>query len=136
MKLNKDKAVVVDSLHDLRSAIQEFLPGYVEKNPEVKAIIQSEGKNYQVNATPNCTYKQMLLEGFTILKKRVEAEERNKGKTVPIQPINTGGRMWLDDLIRQRLGGIRDGLRVKWTLTEGVFFFDPFTGQITRCSSS
>ena len=42
--------------------------------------------------------------------------------------------MWLDDLIIRRLGGVRDGLRVKWDIAEGVFYFDPYTGTLSKCS--
>jgi len=131
MRLTDDQTVIVETLGDIKAAIQEFLvPG---ESVTVEGTIKSGGKTWQVEAPAECDYKTMLKEGFEIVKTRLEAKERNTGQSeLGIDPISVDGHMWLDDLITRRLGGVRDGLRVRWDLAEGTFFFDPFTSKLVK----
>lgn len=134
MRLNKQNTVIVETIGDIRRVVQEFLPSVSENNPVVTKKIMADGKTYEVSAPTSCTYKEMLLEGFTILKKRYDAMEKIKERVQNnvTQPISMDGHMWLDDLISRRLGGKRDGLRVKWDVKDGTYYYDPFTGKLTK----
>lgn len=134
MKLDESSVVVADTLYNIKQAIKEFIPNDAEIL-EVSATIESEGQTWQLTAPAGASYQEMLIEGFDIVKKRLEAMAKPRETELNIEPVNIDGRMWLDDLITRRLGGTRDGLRVKWDITEGVFYFDPYTGTLTtECS--
>lgn len=134
MRLDNHNVVVVESVADIQRAIQEFLPGKKE-NPVVRATMRVGGKDVTLTAPTDLTYRDMLIEGLTIIKKRMEAIAKAPAD-IPLNPFNIDGHMWVDDLIKRRLGGIRDGVRVKWALKDGTYFFDPFTGTLTKCSDT
>lgn len=140
MRTDNEHVVIIETLGDIKKAIQEFLPGHKEENPVVEAEFRDDqGRKISVSAPTGCTYREMLIEGFNIVKTRIEIMEKCKEKAEGsgIQPIQIDGHMWLDDLITRRLGGKRDGLRIRWDLQEGSYFFDPFTGKLTKgCSDS
>jgi len=134
MKLDDSYVVTVETLSDVKQAIQEFMPGD-RPLPEVSATIEAEGKTWQLSAPAGASYREMLIEGFDIVKKRLDAMEKVRDTELGIEPINVNGHMWLDDLIVRRLGGVRDGLRIKWIIAEDTFYFDPYAGTLTKCSS-
>jgi len=133
MKINADQIVTVNTLSDIKSAIQEFLPSSTTA-PEVHSTIKAEGKTYKLSAPTSCGYRDMLIEGFGIVKKRLEAKNPSQNAELGIDPVSVDGHMWLDELIGRRLGGKRDGVRVRWDVVEGTFYFDPFSGKLTKCS--
>ena len=137
MRTNAESVVIVETLNDIKRVIQEFVPGSQQQNPEVHATIVAENKTYELSAPTGCAYRDMLIGGFNIIKKRSEIDEQRKEVEthLNINPINISGHMWLDDLISRRLAGTRDGLRVKWEIEEGTFFFDPFTGKLSKCTA-
>jgi len=126
--------VVVKTLSDIKQAIREFMPGDRPLH-EVNATVKADGKTWQLSAPAGASYREMLIEGFDVVKKRLEVLEKARDTELGIEPININGHMWLDDLIVRRLGGVRDGLRVKWDISDGTFYFDPYTGTLTKCSS-
>ena len=68
-----------------------------------------------------------LLEGFELVKKRRTFNEKvDSGLDVDKMFI------WVDAMIKQRLDGKREGLRVVWNIPEGKFEFDPWTKQLTK----
>ena len=134
MKLDDSYVVTVETLNDVKQVIQEFMPGDCPL-PEVSATIKAEGKIWQLSAPAGASYREMLIEGFDIVKKRLNAIEKVRDTELGIEPISIDGHMWLDDLIVRRLGGMRDGLRVKWIIAEDTFYFDPYAGTLTKCSS-
>ena len=132
MRLDERNIVIVETLGDIKSVIQEFTSPS-DDPVTVDATIRSNNKEFKVSAAAECDYPAMLKEGFGIVKRRLDAIEKHKGDGIGINPISVGGKMWLDDLITRRLGGERDGTRVRWDLKEGTFFFDPFDGKLTKC---
>lgn len=132
MRLNEQHTVIVENLFDIQQAVSEFLPGHEEKAPEVSVKLVSDGKTYDLKAQCGCTYRELIITGFDIVKKRLEAMSKERVTELGIEPINVDGHMWLDDLISRRLGGVRDGLRVKWSLPGGTFYFDPYSGKLTK----
>lgn len=133
MKISEDNTVVVNNLLDIKRVIHEFLPNAKEENVEVHTKVESNGKKYDLSAPVDCNYRSMLMEGFSILKKRMQVKHVEKVSNINVDPVNVEGRMWLDDLIERRLGGVRDGLRVRWDLRDGTYYFDPFDGKLMKC---
>ena len=137
MRLNADQTVIVETLADIKHVITEFIPGCESKNPDISVVMSVDNITYKLSAPTNCSYKDMLNDGFEIIKRRLDAKNKNLDKiSLGIDPISAEGHMWLDDLIVRRLGGVRDGLRIKWQLKEGTFFFDPFTGKLTESQNA
>ena len=132
MKLDESYVVVVKTLSDIKQAIKEFTPDDAEL-PKVNATIESDGKTWQLSAPAGASYREMLIEGFDIIKRRLEILEKPRDTELNVEPINIDGHMWLDDLIERRLGGVRDGLRVRWDITDGTFYFDPYSKRLTKC---
>ena len=94
------------------------------------------------------TLYQLLISGLEVVKKRMmaikqindalkvaeEAEEE-----VPVQNMQVWDidriKFNVDDLIRRKLGGKRQGLRVRWELPEGVFEFDAYEKKVYKVDS-
>jgi len=68
-----------------------------------------------------------LLEGFELVKKRQVFNERT-GSGLDVDQMH----FWVDDLIKQRMGGKRKGNAIAWDLPEGKFQFDPLTKQLAK----
>lgn len=85
--------------------------------------------------------RKTLIDSFEIVRTRIEANAKLK----EIDPDDFGGYEpaqlkiqesfpSLDNFIRRRMGGEREGLRIKWTLKGIAYFFDPWTGELKRDS--
>jgi hypothetical protein len=91
------------------------------------------------------TLYQLLISGLEVVKKRMAAIEQIKDvikeaeeaqEDVPVQNM----QIWdidrikfnVDDLICRKLGGKRQGLRVRWELLEGIFEFDAFEKKLYK----
>lgn len=92
--------------------------------------------------------RDMLVEGLTIIKKRVELSVKMQESGEPIEvngvemrPAQIGngikGNTWVDPLIRQWLGGFRDGTTICWDLNDGyIYRYDIFTHRLTRTAKT
>lgn len=127
------KLVTVTTSYDIRRVIQEFIqpPKTDSISTEFEALDES-GKKFKKVLTMSVEgdYRTLLIKGLTTIRNRMEAIQKfgDVGRKV----FNIDGHSWVDDLIARRLGGKRDGLRVRWDLSEGTYFFDPFTGKLTK----
>lgn len=130
---NNDGSVCVKSLLDIREVIKNVMPGTESKTgPDVKAEFVENGKKIMVSApSKGSNDRDLLMQGFDAVKARMEVIARVEGNS--LSPVNIDGRMWLDDFLKRRLGAVRDGLRAKWEISEGIFMFDPYTGKLTKC---
>lgn len=83
--------------------------------------------------------RKTLIDSFNVVRARTEASQ----KLQKIDPDDFGGyepaplKIYesfpsLDSFIRKRMGGERDGLRIKWILNGVTFYFDPWTGELKR----
>lgn len=126
-----DGTPIIRCVDDIKEVIKDFLPGSAQSDQQISTTMESDGHKYNVsvdlkNQDPKC----QLIEGFDIVKRRLEVLEKlgnNKNA-----PITVDGHMWLDDLIRMRMGGSRDGLRVKWVIRSDTYLFDPYTGKLFK----
>jgi hypothetical protein len=127
----KVEVVQVHSLHDIRRVVSGLLAPVTA--PPVQTTMNAldpQGNTVQVklSAPTDCDYVALLKKGFDTLKARHEARAANP------RLVMVDGHMWLDDLIQRRLGGKRDGLRIRWDVPEGTFYFDPFSQKLTKAS--
>ncbi len=129
IRLKDDGTVLINSETDILECIKEFLPSDKEQTT-MSTNIMINGQRKKLVAKTNMSNRGMLMEGFDIIRARLEAKEKYGEGMVPV--FNTEGRMWLDDLIARRLGGVRDGLRVKWDIGQVSYFFDPYDGRLTK----
>ena len=127
--LNEDGSVCVTTLDHIRSIIKEFLPGTESVVRTTTTEIPVDGKNYKITVPVHgANSRDLLIEGFTLIRNRMEVFD--KVEDGQLSPVDLGGKMWVDDLIKRKMGGVRDGLKVIWELKEGIFKFDPFTGKL------
>jgi len=139
LKLNEDGTVVVKTEQDIFEAIKSFIPSDVnDVISDTTTRIVIDGVVRKLVAKTGLSNRGMMIEGFDIVKSRIEAAEKYEsgiplfGNCEKTKIFNIEGKMWLDDLITRCLGGKRDGLRVRWDLAEGVYFFEPYTGKISK----
>jgi hypothetical protein len=109
--------------------------------------VQADGKTetYAVSAdTKSKSKRDMLIEGLSILRKRAEHAEQAvamqeevevNGRIITPPKLGSGtvGHIWVDPLIKQWLGGQRDGTIVYWDLDDGFRYkYDIFQHKLTR----
>lgn len=133
------KTVTVGSLYDIRRIISEFSSVVKPSTTAVKTIMpgfdnQGRPVNFQVEAPLDCDYQSLLKQGMDMLKRRAEIIEKAGSRANRL--IAMDSRTWVDNLIERRLGGRREGLRIRWEVPDGVFYWDPTTGKLTQCTPS
>jgi hypothetical protein len=114
-KFNELKDVSVKTHGDLKEAIKPFLDD-------------------------NSSIRKLLIEGMDIAKRhkeyfekvKVEIDEAEFGGYVPAYPTSDKHFLWVDLLIKKRLDGKRDDLKIGWSLPEGNFEFDPWSKTLTK----
>lgn len=143
--------VEVRSINDIKRIVSEFDPA---KNPEAEVVplsTQLEVKDgnktsvYAVSAdTKSKSKRDHLLEGLTMIQKRIDSEnEIDKltqateinGRVVKPPKLGSGvdGHTWVDPLIRQWMGGSREGTIIYWDLEDGYRYkYDLFKHKLTR----
>ena len=133
------KGVEISTSYDIRKAITAFMPRKVAEeamiSTQFEAVEGESGKKVMMNLTAplGCDYYTQFMAGMNTLKTRVDAIAKH-GENAR-KALMVDGHAWVDNIIKTRLGGKREGLRVRWDISEGIFFFDPFTGKLTKCES-
>ena len=128
---NADGSVLITSLNDIREVVGDFMPGKEDMPTKISAEFMIDSKKVvAVSSVEGISPRESLVEGFSILKKRMDVVKHLEEGA--LSPVCVEGHMWLDDLIRYRMGGKRDGLKVRWDLSDGSYKFDPFTGKLTK----
>jgi hypothetical protein len=107
----------------------------VKPPQDVTATIMStddSGKKIvqEVHAKNESDYRSLLVDGFQALKKRQEVLDKYGDKAKTLVSIDRRG--WIDELVEKRFGAVRDGLRMKWEVSDGVYFYDPLTHKLTK----
>ena len=80
-------------------------------------------------------HRKAIEDGFNEIKKKIEAEKiieqdiENYDKFKPVKPKFTE-KHWIDNFIIESLGGKRDGLTVTWRISNKIYIWDPFTGEL------
>lgn len=145
------KPPVVRTFDDIKRLVAELEPS---RNPKQAPIPLSttmtaseDNKNvtYQVSAsTKSKSKRDILVEGLDIIKARMdsagqiaELQEAIEVNGVPMRPAQLGysiaGTSWVDPLIKQWLGGYRDGTLICWKLSDGyIYRYDIYEHKLKR----
>lgn len=145
------KPTVITNLTDLRMLINSLVErGNVDSiNIETKIEYTDEQTRKRaidnVSASINSTsLLDMLKSGMRLVKQRQESmakisEAINKAKETD-DTFDTAMRSWdvnnfkfnVDTIIERKLGGKRNGHRIKWVIPEGIYELDPFSMKLFR----
>lgn len=139
--------ISIRSVTDIRNAIAPFIKNVKQDKVEVKGDIswteedQSGNKvTHTVTASAvneDVSLKELLIAEFTKVKNKKETWDKIQSAlaedaysaTLPIANIDDM-YMSVDNIVRHRLAGKREGLTVVWRLGDKKFVFDPFTSEL------
>ena len=144
--------VIVKNVNDIKRVIAEFDPNKNANHSPLplSAVMEAENEGgkkvqYNVSATTRSKSKrELLLEGFDLIKTRVEKgiEIQNStqdfevnGKTFKPAKLqnNIDGVSWIDPLIKQWTGGARKELLIAWDIGDGYEYrYDIYAHSFTR----
>jgi hypothetical protein len=141
------KPIVVSSLSDIKMVIGHLLGGK-EQSPPIKLATEltwtEEGKNQkqQVSVSSESTsLYDLIITGFDVIKKRIEAfqkvkaaveKARKQDEDIPNMDVwsTDKAKFNVDYLIQRRLGAKRNGLRIRWEVSEGIFEYDIYENKL------
>jgi hypothetical protein len=89
----------------------------------------------------NTSPRAMLIEGLEIVKKRIDFQTASRELYDQIESSHWKSSnlfdmdinktfFWVDSLIKNRLGGVRYNLCVRWSIKDETYEWDPFTGDL------
>ncbi len=145
------KPAEVRTFDDIKRLVAELDP---KRNPHQANVPLSttltaneDNKNviYKVDAhTRSKSKRDMLVDGLDIIKTRMESaariaelQEEVEVNGVVMKPARLGyqteGTSWVDPLIKQWLGGYRDGFVICWNLSDGyTYLYDIYQHKLYR----
>lgn len=140
--------VTATSVADVVILVAEFAPAKVpnvimETTMEAADHGGSRLVNYKVTAeVPAVTRRQMLLDGLTVVKRHLDAEQGMtkrreaivvNGVEITAAAVAIADRQFaVDKLIRRWFGARRDGIYVRWDLRDGAYFYDVWTHKLFK----
>ncbi len=140
--------VTIKTLHDIRKAIAPFTKEVKPGKPiEIKGDItwteeDQNGKSVQHTVTASAVnedvnLKEFLIAEFTKVKNKKETWDKlqhallEDAYSVTLPSANIDDMyMSVDNIIKHRLAGKREGLTIVWNLGPTKVIFDPFTGEL------
>ena len=154
-KLNPNilNPVEVHSIEDIKRLVAQLDPSANPRHSMVPigatlTAQDNSGKSqtYSVSApTRSKNKREMLIEGFDIIKTRIEAEQTTNTLEVEVNGVamktptlgtSSRSRTWIDPLIAQWLGGYRDGIYICWNLNDGfIYKYNIYEHKLTRTES-
>lgn len=136
------KPVVIRCVNDIKKAIIPFTKEVNDGKVELVQTVEwkDEGKksSAQVSAySSDVSMRKMLLDGFEQVKQQEQMlsnlhdvlDDDEYAPTLPKANINDVP-MKVDQIIKHRLGGKRDGLTVIWEVNNKKVVFDPYTKEL------
>lgn len=147
--------VSVSTMTDIKAVVSRFDPAKNKSQGTIPLTTRltgsdSEGnqQTYQVTAdTKSKSQRDMLIEGLDIIRKRIDAETEaeNSEEVLTIngremKPASLGSGVhshsWVDPLIKQWMGGRREGIKIYWELADGYRYeYDIYGHKLTRFSN-
>lgn len=120
-----------------KSKIPEIPDKIVQSESELREMLKTYMPGSEAHA------RKTLMDGFEAIRHKMEAEESIQ----EIDPEDFGGYLpapltinaaisTLDNFIKKRLGGEREGLTIKWRIGDSGWVFDPWTGTLSRSDGS
>ena len=147
---NAFKPITINNLEEIKTLVSEMLNRRdSNQNVHVKADLkwteESQTKSSEITTiSEDVSLYKLLVDGMKHVKKWMELLDTTRKATqklddaegIPphiLQVWNIDRMKFnVDNLIRNRLGGSREGLRVRWKIQEGIFEFDPFTTKFFK----
>ena len=143
--------ITVSDLDGVKRAILPFTMEQHNKDIDISAQLEwtedgKKRKGFVKAISRDLTAKQLLVEGFFLVKTRMELAGKMKEAAEledddeDLLPERLKWELFdidsqyfhVDALIRRELGGFRKGLRVRWDIKEGTFEFDPFECKLYK----
>lgn len=142
----------VQSAADIKRLVMQLDPAQNPPQSEIplgatmEAVDDKTGRpqRYAVSASTRSKSKRdILIEGLDIIKNRIEKEQQQDDQQtvevngIPMRTARIGagstGRTWVDPLIRQWLGGHREGIHICWDLKDGyIYRYNIYEHKLTR----
>jgi len=148
----------INTVNDIKHVLQQLDPSsrVNDTQDDVKISTELTGSNGRNNTnfevdtvTSSKSHRQILIEGFKIVKQRLEAAEKVKNEktvnsidvnNVPMSPapvINTKSRLPMDAIIERLLSGHRNGQYICWNLSDGYTYrYEIFQHRLTRVQNA
>jgi hypothetical protein len=145
-----NKPISIKTLADIQMVIRPYLmdQSYTDVSISTKLEWKDEeskqsGVDNVVGKTSGMSMQRLLIEGLDTVKKRMEGQKAIEEATkclpadnlpsvsLPVWDIDKM-RFNVDNLIERKLGGKRQGLRIRWCVTEGVYEFDPYARKLYK----
>jgi len=126
-----EQRVIINSVQDIIRMIKLLK----DKKPGSGRVVSVNiGKSeFHVNtSTDHPPYMQIIQDAFVGVNQDESPApviEINEGER--LVPLNIGSNHAIDGFITKCTGGVRDGNRIKWSLSEGDYFYDPVTDKLT-----
>lgn len=120
--------VNIRNISDIKMMITKLK---TESPPNGKSVSINIGDGiFNINtSTGHPSYMQMIKDALKVEDNEpIEMIEINGEKLIP---VDVGKNHAIDGFIKQCVGGIRDGNRIKWVLLNGDYFYDPTTDKLT-----
>ncbi len=148
--LKDDKRPEIKTQQDIVRVLAQIDPSNTPPRSNVNIKTTMHGStdkgqgDFAVEApSTNHGYRDILLDGFTVLKQRIDAIGRYQDNVKPIEINGKVARparvfaddtvMAMDSLIARLLGGTRNGLFIYWDLSDGYTYkYDIFEHRLTR----
>ena len=144
------KPVVINTLSDIKGIIAPLLEAESSKPIEIRVEMEwtnekgKRGKGWSSAKSADMSSHEVLLGGFNEIKTRIEMMEKAKvfdevrDEDDDLLPerirwglIDVDNQFFsVDTFVKNRLGGKRKGLRIRWEIEEGIFEFDPYTHKL------
>ena len=141
------KKVIINSPSDIRKAIAPYIKNVKTAKVEVKGDISweeetPEGKKVKRTETvtavsEDVNRKEALIAGFNEVKKEKERWDTlhnaliEDAYSVTIPNMNIDDMyMSVDQIVKHRLAGKREGLTIIWILGNKKYIFDPYTSEL------
>jgi len=123
----------VNSLSDIQRIIRSTS---TENNKIKNATVIIDGKPTMINtATNHPSYMQIIKELFL---EEQSMQEQSESEPILINgevliPVHVQSSTSVEKIIEQFTGGVRDGYRIKWQLSDNsVYFYDPISEKLTK----
>jgi len=143
------KPVEVQCFDDIKLLVEKLLENTDNSKISLSTDLTwvDEGKTQStkvVGESANVSLYNMLLEGIDVIKKQIEANVLIKSQVeqlaneeddikLPISNWDVNDVKYsIDELIRRRLGATRQGLRIRWSIQDGIYEFDIYQKKLFK----
>ena len=127
MKIKPVQPPVITSKDQLKAMLADFMP--TADGTDATFVAKENGDKpteFAVNPGTKSHNRKLLIDGFTLVRDRITYnKELDNGLNVDDM------QFWVDDFIRDKLGGKRRGDKIVWAIGGAEVQFDPFTGALS-----